>query len=108
MADKTYKCKKCSAEFTDLKEFRAHNLKCKPVENLVEPVDNSKISNETLKNDEKLKVETEKKSKTAKELKFLREKAQETNTCRGYYEGRKDEICKMYNKCSQCWNDFKG
>lgn len=96
MSDKIYKCKKCSAEFTDLKEFRAHNLKCKPVENLVEPVDNSKP--------EVLDTPTEEENQRI----TTTEQARKINTCRGYYEGRKDEICKMYNKCSDCWNDFKG
>ena len=34
-------------------------------------------------------------------------KAKARNTCRGYYEGNKDEICKQFNRCSDCWADFE-
>lgn len=34
--------------------------------------------------------------------------ARRRNTCRGYYEGKYDEICKMYRTCDACWTDFEG
>ena len=89
MAEKIYKCKKCQAEFTDLSEYRAHNLKCKADEETVEET-------------------AEKPAKKKKDNSKLIEQAKQFNTCRGYYEGNKDEICKNYNKCSECWNEFKG
>ena len=96
MPEKIYKCKKCSEEFQDLSEYRAHILHCKgEAEETVEPE-----AEETVEPEEATEVDTVKK--------LTAEQAKRINTCRGNFEGNKSEICKKYDKCSQCWNDFRG
>ena len=104
----TYKCKKCSAEFPKtpegLKEYRAHNLHCEgTLEDQIE-----ETAEELAELLEQAKAETEKAEEP--QLKKVQEtvaKAKARNTCRGYYEGNKDEICKQFNRCSDCWADFE-
>ena len=65
-------------------------------EKVVEPEDNEKV------------VEPEEATEGDTVKRVTVEQAKRINTCRGNYEGNKSEICKMYDKCSQCWNDFRG
>ena len=96
MSDKIYKCKKCQEEFQDLSEYRAHILHCKgEAEETDEPE-----AEETVEPEGIAEVDTVKK--------LTAEQAKRINTCRGNFEGNKSEICKKYDKCSQCWNDFRG
>ena len=129
MPDKTYKCKKCQEEFQDLSEYRAHILHCKGEaeetekpnkstengdvstdeedsedEKVVEPEDNEKVVEPE---DEKV-VEPEEATEGDTVKRVTVEQAKRINTCRGNFEGNKSEICKNYDKCSQCWNDFRG
>ena len=114
----TYKCKKCSAEFPKtpegLKEYRAHNLHCEgtledqieeTAEELAELLEQAKAEAEKAESE---KEESEKAEEPQpKKVQETVAKAKARNTCRGYYEGNKDEICKQFNRCSDCWADFE-
>ena len=104
MPEKIYKCKKCSEEFQDLSEYRAHILHCKgEAEETVEPE-----AEETVEPEAEETVEPEEATEVDTVKKLTAEQAKRINTCRGNFEGNKSEICKKYDKCSQCWNDFRG
>ena len=79
-----------------MSEYRAHILHCKgETEETDEPE-----AEETVEPEGIAEVDTVKK--------LTAEQAKRINTCRGNFEGNKSEICKKYDKCSQCWNDFRG
>ena len=111
MSDKTYKCKKCSAEFKDLKAYRAHCLKCKGEEGTLKKAENLTVEPEktveTVKNSDS-STDSSTNSINSSTNSAIIARAKERNTCRGYLEGDKDGICRQYNRCSDCWNDYKG
>lgn len=100
-----YKCKKCGAEFKrpeGLNEFKRHCLSCKG--------EKAEDETENLPFTEYDEPEHEEQA-PASAMTDNREavqRAKQVNTCRGYYECAKDEICIKYRTCEECWGDFNG
>ena len=104
-----------------MSEYRAHILHCKgeteETENPNTSTENADVSTygedsedekivEPEDNEKAVEPEEDTEGDTVKKL--TAEQAKRINTCRGNFEGNKSEICKNYDKCSQCWNDFRG
>lgn len=92
-----YRCKKCGAEFPKpdgLKEYRAHCLKCKTAH---ESEENEQTKETSVREEKKAEI-----------VDFNIGRIKAENKCRGNYEGNRDEICKHYITCADCWADYRG